>query len=175
MVSSVIEQIDALTSIANEFSNFAKMPVENKEVINLKTIIEHVVHLFEQENDIDFNVQLPSEIVILGDKELCLRVFNNLIKNAIQAIPDGKKGNIQITCERTNNHFHINICDNGKGIPTEILDKIFVPNFTTKSTGTGLGLAMVKQIIVLHQGEIEFETELNVGTCFHIKLPVYKS
>lgn len=174
VVFSIIEQIDALTKIANEFSNFAKMPKENKKKIDVLPIIEHTVIVFEQENGIEIELTNNSKSTqIFGDKDLLLRVFNNLIKNAIQAIPENKKGVIKIRIYSENEILIIEIEDNGKGIPEEMFSKIFMPNFTTKSTGMGLGLAMVKQIIQLHEGEIWFESEIN-NTVFFVKLPLLK-
>ena len=171
VIFSIIEQIDALTKIANEFSNFAKMPQENKARIDLISIIEHAIVVFSQENEIKINFSnSSSKREIFGDKDLILRVFNNLIKNAIQAIPENKKGIILIEVSQKNKLLLIKIEDNGRGIPENMFSKIFMPNFTTKSTGTGLGLAMVKQIITLHEGEIWFESEEN-KTVFFIEIP----
>jgi signal transduction histidine kinase len=172
VVFSIIEQIDALTKIANEFSNFAKMPKENKEKIDVLPIIEHVIVVFNQENDIEIKLTNKAKnSIVFGDKDLILRVFNNLINNAIQAIPENKKGIISINLSSTHKRLTIEILDNGKGIPKEMFSKIFMPNFTTKSTGMGLGLAMVKQIIQLHEGEIWFESEEN-KTLFVVELPL---
>lgn len=176
VVYSIVEQIDALTSIANEFSNFAKMPKENREVINLKPLIANILTVFEQENEAEIHFDCPFEkVVLLADKELMIRVFNNLIKNAIQAIPQEKNALIDIRIWKEDNNYLIEIKDNGKGISEELIPKIFVPNFTTKSTGTGLGLAMVKQIIEVHDGKIWFETEPGLGTSFFISLPGFEN
>jgi two-component system, NtrC family, nitrogen regulation sensor histidine kinase NtrY len=173
VVSSIIEQIDSLTKIANEFSSFAKMPKENKEKMDVLPILEHTVVVFNQENSIEIEIfNKASATQIFGDKDLMLRVFNNLIKNAIQAIPENKKGKISVRLSNQNQKLTIEIEDNGKGIPEEMKHKIFMPNFTTKSTGMGLGLAMVKQIVQLHEGEIWFESKVN-KTLFVIELPLY--
>ncbi len=170
VIFSIIEQIDALTKIANEFSNFAKMPHENKARINIISIIEHAIIVFSQENEIEIKLShTSSKHEIFGDKDLILRVFNNLIKNAIQAIPENKKGLIRINISEKGKNLLIKVEDNGRGIPENMFSKIFMPNFTTKSTGTGLGLAMVKQIITLHEGEIWFESEEN-KTVFFIEI-----
>lgn len=170
----MITQIDTLTSIANEFSNFAKMPKSNIENTDLLSILTTTIDLFKDNNkvDITFNSAIP-KAHIRGDQKQLIRVFNNLIKNAIQAIPDDRKGVININLNTNDNFFLIEIEDNGSGISEELIDKIFVPNFTTKSTGTGLGLAMVKQIIEIHNGNIKFETIKEQGTTFFIELPKY--
>lgn len=168
----MIQQIDTLTSIANEFSNFAKMPKANMEETELLTIIKSTIELFKETKNVTINFETPiQEAVITGDQKQLTRVFNNLIKNAIQAIPDEKIGEIEVGLKQNKNNFIIEIKDNGSGISEELLDKIFVPNFTTKSTGTGLGLAMVKQIIETHNGKIDFETKENKGTSFYVSLP----
>jgi signal transduction histidine kinase len=168
--SSIIEQIDALAKIANEFSNFAKMPKANEVNLDLIPMIERIVVVFTQEADvsIEFNTTL-STCWVHADKDLMLRVFNNLLKNAIQAIPDNRKGNIQVTLSETEKTWLIEVKDNGDGIPEALKDKLFVPYFTTKSTGTGLGLAMVKQIVEMHGGKIWFETG-EKGTQFWVEL-----
>jgi two-component system nitrogen regulation sensor histidine kinase NtrY len=98
-------------------------------------------------------------------------VFNNLIKNAIQSIPSEKFGRIHVTLSETKEHWIIEIADNGIGIAETERERIFVPYFTTKSTGTGIGLAMIKQIIENHHGSIYFNSAVNKGTTFSIELP----
>ena len=108
---------------------------------------------------------------MLADKDLMLLVFNNLIKNAIQAIPPDRKGEVEVAIKVEEQHYIISIKDNGVGIEEEKQSNIFVPYFTTKSTGTGLGLAMVKQIIENHRGKIYFTSVPNQGTTFIVELP----
>lgn len=172
VANSIIEQIDALTKIANEFSTFAKMPVPNEEKIELVQLINNVIELFTGEENINVSVTSYEEkVFILGDKDQFVRVFNNLIKNAVQAIPKDKDGKVEIKLPQERKQIVISISDNGVGIDDSQRSKIFVPYFTTKNTGTGLGLAMVKQIIENHKGTIEFESLKDQGTTFIIKLP----
>jgi signal transduction histidine kinase len=110
----------------------------------------------------------------MADKEQCLRIFTNLLKNAEQSIPENRKGKIEILAYSSESSITIKVKDNGCGISNDIKHKLFTPNFTTKTTGTGLGLAMVKNSVVSFNGTITFETELNQGTIFTIIFPVIK-
>lgn len=173
VANSIIEQIDALTNIANEFSNFAKMPQPSEEKIEIVSLIKSVREVFSQNEEIVFNINCdPEKIFVHADKDQLIRVFNNLIKNAMQAIPGDRKGVINIMLTVVNGKVRISIADNGVGIEKSKRAKIFVPYFTTKSTGTGLGLAMVKQIVENHRGTIEFESVEDEGSTFIIEFPV---
>lgn len=174
---SLIEQIDALTNIANEFSNFAKMPKAVESELNLVEIVKNAVAVFtdEEHHSISLEINIEDDSPIWADKDLLLRVFNNLIKNAIQAVPMDTKGQIEVKLVSMNDEYIVSVKDNGVGIDTEAQEKIFVPYFTTKSKGTGLGLAMSKQIIEGMKGKIWFESQENVGTTFYVSFPAYKS
>ncbi len=172
--NSLIEQIDALTNIANEFSNFAKMPKAKNEVLNLVEIIEKTIALFKNSKNIRINY-LPADqekLNVLADKDQLTRVFINLLTNAIQSIPADKNGLVTIQVKAYSEMVIVEIKDNGTGIDEELKDKIFSPNFTTKTTGTGLGLSMVKNIIENAQGDIWFKTKKDVGTSFYVSLPL---
>lgn len=170
--TSIIEQIDALAKIANEFSSFAKLPRPNEKEINLIPILENVIEVFKDDRLFKLNFTYSLEnAIILADKDLILRLLNNLIKNALQAIEGKNDGTVAINLVQKENNVLISIKDNGCGIPLEMHQKIFVPYFTTKSTGTGLGLAMVKQIVENHRGEISFESN-DMGTTFQISFPL---
>jgi signal transduction histidine kinase len=114
---------------------------------------------------------VSSTLIVNADKNQMNRAFSNLIKNAIQAIPSDRNGAIEIISSVNTDNYIIEIKDNGKGISEDEQDKIFTPNFTTKSTGMGLGLAMVKNIIENANGTITFKTAQDVGTSFFIELP----
>ncbi len=167
----MIAQIDALTNIANEFSNFAKMPSTNLESVDIIKLISLAQETFQNEIKIAFNYDYYQEVLINGDKEQLLRVFNNLLKNAVQAIPKETVGVVIINITEEEDIITIEIKDNGQGIPPEQYDKIFVPNFTTKNSGSGLGLAMCKNIIKHHQGIMWFESKMGIGTSFFVSLP----
>ncbi len=169
----LIEQIDSLTSIANEFSNFAKMPKANEESINIKNILGNIVELYKDSIDISLKDKCEGvECVVVADKEQLLRVFNNLVKNSVQAIPEDRNGKIEIIISLKDESVVVAVKDNGTGINERSVDKIFMPNFTTKTAGMGLGLAMVKNIVESSKGKIWFETTGSVGTTFYVSLPV---
>jgi two-component system nitrogen regulation sensor histidine kinase NtrY len=176
VTGTLIEQIDNLSAIASEFSNFAKMPKANNQQIDLAQKIKNTISLFSNTRNIDIktNFHNNKKVIIYADKEQLSRVFINLLKNAIQSIPEDKQGKIDVELMTGGDKAIVKIKDNGKGIPEELKDRLFVPNFTTKSSGMGLGLAIVKNIIENCNGKIEFETELGKGTTFIIELPVFK-
>lgn len=174
VADSLIEQIDTLAHIANEFSNFAKMPKVNLEEVNLSEVIHSTTELFNNHENLTITLQSDSEnTAVIADKNQCLRVFNNLLKNAVQAIPDTINGRIEIVIQSETNSVLVSIKDNGEGISEEMKEKIFVPNFTTKTTGTGLGLAMVKNIMTSFSGDIWFESKKNSGTTFYLRFKKY--
>ncbi|MBL4861838.1 MAG: GHKL domain-containing protein [Crocinitomicaceae bacterium] len=173
VANSIIEQIDALTRIANEFALFAKMPNPREEKLELVALIRGVKEVFTLEGQLTIVVNSNvEEVFVRADKDQLIRVFNNLIKNAKQSIPSDRDGRISVDIQLLGEKALITVADNGVGIEKSKLGKIFVPYFTTKSTGTGLGLAMVKQIIENHRGSIDFDTEEGVGTTFIITLPM---
>lgn len=170
--ASLIEQIDGLTKIANEFSSFAKLPKANEEKIDIIPVLESCISVFQSETTtITFQSNIDKAIVF-ADKDLMIRVFNNILKNAIQATPEERSPIIEVKVNREDEYILLSFKDNGIGIKREEESKIFVPNFTTKSTGAGLGLAMVKQIVQNHNGEIWFNNNDEVGTTFFVRLTV---
>lgn len=172
---SLIEQIDSLTSIANEFSDFAKMPRAKNRQIDLAEKLQNIVTLFENSEGVQIDLDLAGlkDLKTYGDPEQFQRVIINLVKNGIQAIPDKREKKIRIALERAPEETAIiAVTDNGKGIPEEIQDRLFQPNFTTKSAGMGMGLAIASSIIKSMGGNIWYSTRANEGTTFFIKVPV---
>lgn len=170
---SLIEQIDNLSYIASEFSNFAKMPEARPEHLDLNNLIAAAAELFLNDNRVKVSVEKNSELVIvLADKSQMLRVFNNLLHNAVQSIPEDQTGIVTLAVRKVDGHAIVSFKDNGTGISHDAIEKIFQPYFTTKTSGTGLGLAMTKRIIEFWAGEIWFETTEGAGTTFYIKLPL---
>jgi signal transduction histidine kinase len=171
---TLIEQIDNLSHIATEFSNFATLPKANNENIDIIEILNNSVKLFDNYENISFDKKIATTkpIYIFADKVHISRIFNNLIKNSIQAIPTDRKGIIKISLKINSDNLVICISDNGIGIPDNLKDKLFQPNFTTKSSGMGMGLAITKNIITQTGGKIWFESKENLGTSFYIQFPL---
>lgn len=169
---SFVEQIESLSSIASEFSAFAKMPDTRMDRFNIFDVINQAVIIFKQMDNLTIKYT-PSEepFETYADRDQLLRCFNNLLKNAIEATPPEREGVIEITYETTNTNVLFTIKDNGNGIPENMREKIFEPNFTTKSSGTGLGLAFVKNSIENAGGKVWFETKTGEGTSFYLNFP----
>ena len=168
-VVAIIEQIDSLASIATEFSNFARLPAGSLEKVNLSEIITASVQLFREEARIKFTNETEGlNMLVKADREQGLRVFNNILKNAIQALADTPEPEIHIRIHPTEDLLVIAIEDNGCGITDEQAEKMFTPNFTTKSNGSGLGLAMVKNSMEGFGGGISFQSEVHQGTTFYL-------
>ncbi len=172
VTNTLIEQIDTLSNIATEFSSFAQMPKSNIEKVDLRQLLESVAVLHRNSDaEIELLMNGHTDPIIEADKEQMLRVFNNLIKNGIQAAADGSSSRIVMELTRDNDAWTVSVTDNGAGIPEELRDRIFMPNFTTKSSGMGLGLAMVKNIVESVNGRIWFESEPGKGSVFYTSFP----
>jgi len=135
-------------------------------------MLNQAVTIFIQMDNIKILFQQPEEpFYINADRDQLLRCFNNLLKNAIEATSPDKLGIIDISYLITSKNILLTIKDNGNGIPETMREKIFEPNFTTKSSGTGLGLAFVKNSIENAGGKVWFETTPGIGTTFYLSLP----
>ena len=172
---TMIEQIDTLSNIASEFGNFAQMPHTRNEALRLKEILSSSINLFNDTPNVAIAFHDDGmERLVFADREQLIRAFSNLIKNAIQSVPENKKGLIEITL-KTENDFHVvAVSDNGTGIHESLQAKIFTPNFTTKTSGMGLGLAMVKSTVDATGGIIWFETTEGNGSVFYVSIPAYE-
>ena len=169
---TLIEQIDSLSHIATAFSNFAQMPQGYPEPTDLLEALKKTYNLFNESYPGIISLDVPDQpLMVMADKEQLGRIFSNLIKNAVQAIPDNKKGEIVVRLSIKNKMVLIQVEDNGIGIPEELKPKIFVPNFTTKSGGTGLGLAMVKNLVEQAGGIVYFTDRHEGGTVFTVEWP----
>ena len=172
VMDSLIEQIDGLTRISNEFSNFAKMPEPVLQRENMVDLVEKVHSLYENETQIAVQFDAPSTPVFVQiDRSLWIQVFVNLLQNAQQALVEKENGLIEVSLRKVENRCIVKIVDNGCGISEEEAPRIFTPHFTTKSSGSGIGLSLVKQIVEKHGGNISFTSILHEGTTFKIELP----
>jgi signal transduction histidine kinase len=169
----MIEQIETLSAIASEFSDFAKMPIANKQPVDLVEVIQSAISLFKNYRYIvfDFNYDALEKFTVYADKEQLLRALNNLLKNSVQAIGEEADGRIEIVLQRQGVMHKLTLTDSGAGITPEVAEKIFSPYFTTKSGGMGLGLGIVKNIITGSGGDISYQDAIPQGTTFVVRLP----
>jgi two-component system, NtrC family, nitrogen regulation sensor histidine kinase NtrY len=168
-VHSLLSQINSLNDLASSFSSFAKMPEPVMKPIELVSLLSRTINLHAQEASITLQTSLEAAPVF-ADEQLLGRIISNIILNGIQAVPKTSTALILVTLEAQHLYFRIEVADNGVGIGPELMDKIFLPHFTTKKTGSGLGLAIAKQGIEQMGGRISFTTS-SVGTVFRIELP----
>jgi signal transduction histidine kinase len=166
---TLIQQIDMMSSIASAFSNFAKMPAQQNETLNVVSIVKLALDIFS-EDYIYFSAD-EEEIIAKFDRTQLIRVVTNLVKNAIQAIPEDKDPKIDVSVVSEDQNVTISVSDNGIGVSEENTSKVFEPKFTTKSSGMGLGLAMVKNIVETYNGSITFTSEHGKGTTFKVTFP----
>ena len=170
----IVKEVDHLENILTEILYFAKPAVPKFDTIDLNSIIKstlEVLHSEIEKNNISIEEHLDFNLPILWiDKNQIKRVLINLVKNAIQAMPDG--GTIIVSTINERQWVRVEIADTGVGIPEDDLDKLFDAFFTSKSTGSGLGLAISAQIVNNHGGTIEVHNRIPKGTIFTIKLPV---
>lgn len=171
---TMIEQIDTLADTATSFSDFAKLSKVNIEDVDINNLIQNCVVIFNNEENVEVTAEFYQEnVLVRADKDKTTRMLNNLVKNAIQAIPKERQGFVKVTTQPTADGFvKIAVADNGKGIPEDAQKHIFELHFTTKSSGSGFGLAICKSIVDASQGKIYFETEIDVGTTFFVELPL---
>lgn len=166
---SLIQQIDTLSSIASAFSSFAEMPKQKREELNVVEVVKLALDIFN-ENYIHYFHQ---EDILLAklDKTQLIRIVTNLVKNANQSLVASENPKIEVKVGSDNGNVIITVADNGKGITQEDKNRIFEPKFTTKSSGMGLGLPMIKNIVEAYNGTITFTSEINRGTVFTVTIP----
>lgn len=168
---TLIQQIDTMSAVANAFSNFASMPAQQNETLNVVKIVELSLDIFN-EDYIHFSSS-EEQIIARLDRTQLIRVITNLVKNAIQSMVDSEENKrVDVIVYKQNENVIIKVKDNGKGISEENKVRIFEPKFTTKSSGMGLGLAIIKNIIENYNGTITFESEENRGTEFIVSFPI---
>lgn len=167
-LKTIEKRSKGLVKFINAYAELSKLPDPQLQKIAIKPIIENIVALYHsqlEKQGIQLNLQLQN-MTLTADPELIEQVLINLLKNAIEALVDTKNPTIEI---KASNNL-VSICDNGPGIDPEITEQIFVPFFTTKINGSGIGLSISKQIMRAHKGDLKVETKANEGTCFYVYL-----
>jgi nitrogen fixation/metabolism regulation signal transduction histidine kinase len=176
VAQTLVEQIDHLSRIASEFSQFANIGNARNEVFDLNTLLDSLVYLHDVQDRVSIHWTPGKEpVMIKADKTQINRLFTNLLQNAIEAIPEEENGTITVQ-EHTNvndGKVIVSIKDSGTGISASTRANIFTPNFTTKTSGTGLGLAICKGIVEQARGNLWFNTEEGKGSIFFVELPLY--
>ena len=166
---TLIQQIDVMSSIASAFSDFAKMPTQKKEKIEIISIVKLALDIFN-EKSVKYLTK-EKELYAFLDKTQLIRIVTNLVKNALQATENEENPFINVEIISKGSKIKIVVSDNGKGISEEVKDLIFEPKFTTKTSGMGLGLPMIKNIIEAYDGAISFTSNKGTGTVFTVILP----
>lgn len=170
---TLVEQIDHLSKIAFDFSQFANIGNTQVELFDMHEVIGSLKDLYQRGQQVKILWKaVPNKVMLRADKTQMNRLFTNLFQNAVEACDENRQCIINVNEIQENGSVTVSVRDNGEGIPASMQSKIFAPNFTTKSSGTGLGLAMCKSIVEQAQGKIWFETKLGEGTTFHIELPL---
>lgn len=173
-INSLLHNIDTLSDIATSFSDYAHMPIPEEERFDIVKLLKKSINIYINNREIEFHTDIPNEdIHVVGDPNWIGRSVSNLIINGIQAVEKGIKPVIHLSLKETSqNRVLITVEDNGKGIPEEIREKVFMPNFSTKYSGSGIGLAITKRAVEHAGGKLWFDTKIGIGTSFYIELPV---
>ena len=170
----LVEQIDALSVIASDFSDFARMPEVVLRPVNLGEVARYVLSVYQDTTPVRFSIEgHPDDSWIQADRTQLIRLLTNLINNALQAISDPAGGAVELAVGRKGDYIILTVSDNGCGIPPDRLESIFLPDFTTRAGGMGLGLAIVRGIVETMQGFISVTSEEQKGTTFTLKFPAY--
>ena len=174
-LKSLLEQIETLSKIATAFSDYAKLPENVSTTFDLSELLKNTIKLYDVEKNISISLiyNENEDWSMFADKNNLGRVFGNIIKNGIQAIGN-EVGHIEVILNRLGEKYRIQITDNGCGIKEEDKKKVFFPNFTTKSSGMGVGLSVSQNIIQGIGGNISFASKEGIGTVFTIDIPILK-
>ncbi|MEM6524746.1 MAG: HAMP domain-containing sensor histidine kinase, partial [Bacteroidota bacterium] len=171
-LKTIEDRSKGLIHFVGAYKNFSRIPELSIEKVDIVKLVERIVHLLQPDlghSLIELNVMTPKSLEVKADNELLEQVLINLVKNAIEALNGKRNGRIEVSANKKGaKKCEIKITDNGPGITDEVLERIFIPFYTTKKSGTGVGLSFAKQIIKLHGGELVVRTELGIGTTFKI-------
>lgn len=166
---TLVDQIDLVATVASAFSQFAQLPEKNNEIFDLNKEIKNIINVFSDEK-IYFHSNRDI-IMVEMDKIYLSRIITNLVANARQAKHEDRDNIINLDVEQRQKRVIITVDDNGTGIPEDLYDRIFEPNFTSKTSGTGLGLTMVRKMVEDYKGQISVKSEVGKGSTFTISLP----
>jgi len=153
-----------------------RLPEPDQNPVRLKSLLDDVCSLYENMesparykiiSDVD-----PADLTCMIDHKQIEQALINLVKNALEAIPEDREGMIELRAARDGDSVSIRIRDNGQGIPGDIIDQIFIPFFTTREKGSGIGLSLSRRIIHQHGGSISIDSEMGKGTTLYIHLPI---
>lgn len=171
-LTNLLTQVDTLSDIATSFSAFAKMPIPINEPCDINNLLSQTVDFYNNLEKGFVKLEKPAEVCMaLCDGQLMGRIISNLILNAMQSVPNDRVPEIYVRLTLNSEKVLIEVCDNGTGIPEDIKEKVFIPNFSTKYNGSGIGLAVAKRGVEHAGGRIWFETQAEIGTSFFIELP----
>lgn len=166
----MLQQIDTLSAISSTFSDFAKMPEANKVLLNASEVVQWAVQLFSEQR---LTLQAEAEDISLKiDRNHLVQIVNNLVKNALEAIEGLEDGEVKVKLFNDKNTVVLEVKDNGKGMSDEVLSRMFEPRFTTKNSGMGLGLAVVRTLVEENGGTINCKSVLNTGTRFQLRFSI---
>ncbi len=170
VLESLLTQVDALSSTADSFSAFAQMPAPQNAIFSFSDLVTNIISLYKSD-DLILTSDVESELLVYADQKIFSQILNNLVLNALQSM-DGKEQRLEFALEKKGSKAIFSLRDWGIGIQPELQDKVFVPYFSTKATGSGIGLALAKKGIEQAGGNIWFESEADAGTTFYISLPL---
>jgi signal transduction histidine kinase len=176
VAKTLVEQIDHLSKIASDFSQFANIGNPKSEVFDLHEMLQSLASLYNTGGNLDFKwTPVEQRVLLFADKTQLNRLFTNLLQNAVEACTNQDQRIIRMNEQLNGEYITVSVTDNGDGIPEQTQSRIFTPNFTTKTSGTGLGLAMSKGIVEQAKGEIWFVTKEGAGTTFYVKIPLLRA
>jgi nitrogen fixation/metabolism regulation signal transduction histidine kinase len=168
---AVLEEVERLRRIVDEFSQFARLPRPTMTRLSLSETAKQVMALHTPHDGIAYRAELEPELFVMGDRDQLTQVLMNLVKNAQEAMSDGG-GTVHVRTYKKGTHAILEVADTGKGIPADLKSRLFEPYVTSKPHGTGLGLAIALRIVQEHEGALVADDALPTGACFRVTLPL---